>query len=46
MSVQCSGPGVFTAKDPGSIPGWGTKIPLSHVAWPPKKGKKKKKDSY
>lgn len=33
LVVQRSGLHVFTAKGAGSFPGWGTKIPASHVVW-------------
>ena len=46
LAIQCLGLHVFTAKGPGSIPGWGTKI-LSHQ-YSKKKRKKKlqSKTSY
>ena len=36
LAVQWLGFRAFTAVGPGSIPGQGTKIPLSHVARPKK----------
>ena len=42
--VQWLGLGTFTAWDPGSIPGQGTKIPKA--AAQPKKKKKKKKEKF
>ena len=39
LAVQWLGLGAFTAKGPGSIPGWGTKIP--EATWGDQKKKKK-----
>ena len=36
LAVQWLGLHAFTAKGWGSIPGWGTEIPTSCVAWPKK----------
>ena len=37
LAVQWLGLCAFTAESPGSITGWGAKIPTSHVAWPKEK---------
>ena len=45
--VQWLGLSTRTARGHGSIPGWGTKQPISHAAWPKQKIKtltKKKKE--
>ena len=41
LAVQWLGLGAFTAVDPGSIPGWGTKI--LQAAWGGQKKKKERK---
>ena len=37
LVIQCSGLHDFTAKEPGSVPGWGTKIPQAEWHWAKKK---------
>ena len=41
LAVQGLGFSAFTAEGPGSVPGWGTKIP--HAVWPKAKTKSKSK---
>ena len=40
LAIQCLGLGTFTAVDPGSIPGQGTKILLRHCSTASKKKRK------
>ena len=40
LAIQCLGLGTFTAVDPGSIPGQGTKILLRHCSTASKKKEK------
>ena len=42
LEVQWLGLGAFIAVGPGSIPGWGTKIPQAAQSGPKKKKNKKK----